>query len=334
MLGFGLTFLAALVLSLALTPLARKAALKLGIMDAPDSRLKKHATAVPYLGGAAIYLACVASVMGAKMLITGSLRGVMGILGGATFVFILGLVDDIRPLRPPVKMFFQFLAACIPIYFGVHIKFIANPLGALPLTAFWIVGITNAFNLLDIMDGLAGGVAAIASVFFLIIAAQNGRFNDAVLAAGVAGGALGFLAYNRPPARIFMGDAGSMFLGFTLASAAIGLGYSQDTNLGVIAPILMLGVPIFETLFVMTIRWQLGKPVLAGSPDHIALRLRRLGYGVRGTLAVLWGATLVLGALAYAVSHANWERALLIAVAVAFCAVLAAIRLASIKMHA
>ncbi|MEK7766910.1 MAG: hypothetical protein AAB368_11790, partial [bacterium] len=128
------------------------------------------------------------------------------------------------------------------------------------------------------------------------------------------------------------GDAGSLFLGFMLASVAIGQGYSRNTNLAVIAPLLVLGVPIFETLFVMGVRWQQGKPVMQGSPDHIALRLRKIGYRVPGILGLLGGAGAALGLLAYVVVHVNWERALLVVVATGFLGFLAAIRLASIRM--
>ncbi len=309
-------------------------ALRLGIIDRPDSRLKRHLKPTPYLGGLAIYIACAAAIIASKLGHVGYLHGILGILTGGTLMFLLGLTDDVRPMRPGIKLILQFLIALIPIYCGVHIKFIENPWGALPLTALWIVGITNALNLLDVMDGLAGGIALIAASFFLVISAQNGRFNDALIAASLAGAAAGFLAYNRPPARIFMGDAGSMFLGYTLASVAIGLGYSQDTNLGVVAPLLVLGVPIFETLFLMAMRMQQGIPIMKGSPDHIALRLRKMGFRTGQVLAILWGAALLLGISAYMVAHLNWERALLISVGVVFAAMLAAIRLASVRMNA
>lgn len=327
-----LTFLGAVLLALALVPAARRAAFALGVLDRPDHKLKKHGEPTPYLGGVAIFAACVAAVLAAKAATTGTPRGVVGILAGGTIVFLLGLFDDFRPLRPGVKLAFQVLAACVPVWFGVHIKFIENPWGYIPLTVAWIVGVTNAFNLLDIMDGLAATVAVSAATWFWLISLEHGRMNDAITAAALAGAALGFLRYNRPPARIFMGDAGSLFLGFTLASVAIGQGYSMNTNLGVIAPVLILGIPVFETLFVMAVRRQQGKPVMKGSPDHIALRLRKIGYTVPGVLGALGGASAVLGALAYVVVHVNWERALLIAVAAGFASVLAAIRLASIRM--
>jgi len=326
-------FASSLGAALILTPLAMVVARRLGVVDRPDRQLKKHGRAVPYLGGAAIFLACVATVLAFKLGLTGSPRGVVGILAGAGIVFLVGLWDDIRPMGPYKKLVLQILAALIPIYFGVHIKFIDNPLYSKALTVLWLVGVTNALNLLDIMDGLAAGIATIASIVFLVISAQNGRFNDALLASSLAGACAGFLFYNRPPARIFMGDAGSLFTGFMLAGIAIGQGYSMKTEIGVFAPLLVLGVPIFETLFVMAIRAQKGKPVMRGSPDHIPLRIRKMGFSVRATLAILWGSGAVLGVLALMVIHMNWKRALLTAVAAAFAGMLAAIRLASVNME-
>jgi len=304
-----------------------------GILDHPNTRLKKHRKPIPYLGGVALFLAFAGAVLAVKLLHAGTPRGIVGVMAGATLVFLVGLMDDIRPMKPLTKLLLQIVAASIPIYFGVHIKFIDNPWGHIPLTILWLVGITNAFNLLDVMDGLSSGVAAIAALCFWAVSAQTGRLNDAIMAAAIAGACGGFLFYNRPPARIFMGDAGSLFLGFALAAVAIGEGYSLKTELGVMAPLMILGVPIFETLFLMAIRWQAGKPIMHGSPDHIALRLRKMGFSTGKCLAWLWGAGLILAVLALWMIRLNWERALLIAVAVVFIAFLSAVRLASVKME-
>jgi len=326
-------FTSALILALFLTPAAMAAARHFGIMDHPNTMLKKHRAPVPYLGGVALFLACGGAILAVKLLHAGTPRGVVGVMAGSMIVFLVGLLDDVKPLKPWTKLALQVVAAPVPIYFGVHIKFIDNPWGHIPLTILWLVGITNAFNLLDIMDGLSAGVAAIAAACFWAVSAQTGRLNDAIMAASIVGACGGFLVYNRPPARIFMGDAGSLFLGFALAAVAIGEGYSLKTELGVMAPLMVLGIPIFETLFVMAVRWQAGKPVMHGSPDHIALRLRKMGYSVHGVLGWLWGSGLVLGCLALWMIHMNWKRALLVAVAVAFAGFLSAVRLASVKME-
>jgi len=332
--AFGL----ALLLALVLTPIARRIAFRTGIIDRPDLKLKRHRAPVPYLGGAAIFASVLAAVVATKLWAgEGELllrvRGVVGLLTGAGIVFLLGLWDDVSPLKPRVKLAVQAIAALVPISLGVHIKFIDNPWVAVPLTLVWMVGITNAFNLLDIMDGLAAGTACVAAGWFWLISAQHGRFNDALTAAALAGATLGFLRYNRPPARIFMGDAGSLFLGFLLSAVAIGQGYSMNTNLGVIAPLLILGVPLFETTFVMAIRRQQGKPVMLGSPDHVALRLVKMGNSRERTVAIMCGAGVLLGALAWYVVQANWERALLVCGVAAVAAMLAAVRLASVRME-
>lgn len=326
-------FITSLLAATVLTPVAMIVARHFGILDHPNTRLKKHREPIPYLGGAALFLACAGAVLVVKLAHAGTPRGVVGVMAGATVVFLVGLLDDIRPMKPMKKLLLQMFAASIPIYFGVHIKFIENPWGNIPLTMLWLVGVTNAFNLLDVMDGLSSGIAGIAALCFWAISAQTGRLNDAIMAASIAGACGGFLFYNRPPARIFMGDAGSLFLGFALAAVAIGEGYSLKTELGVMAPLMILGIPIFETLFLIAIRWQAGKPVMHGSPDHIALRLRKMGCSVEATLARLWGAGLLLGLLALWMIQMNWERALLVAVAVVFAGFLSAVRLASVKME-
>ncbi|MEK7477305.1 MAG: MraY family glycosyltransferase [Candidatus Coatesbacteria bacterium] len=333
-----IAFASALVLALALTPLARRIAFRTGVIDRPDRGLKRHRAPVPYLGGVAIFLAVIVTVVAVKLAdgegpLALRIRGVVGLLAGAGIVFLLGLWDDVSPLRPKVKLAIQAVAALVPISLGVHIKFVDNPWVAMPLTLVWMVGITNAFNLLDIMDGLAAGVACVASLWFWVISAQHGRFNDALTAAALAGATLGFLNYNRAPARIFMGDAGALFLGFLLSAVAIGQGYSMNTNLGVIAPLLVLGVPIFETLFVMAVRRQQGKPVMMGSPDHVPLRLVKIGYTRERAVVVLWVVGALLGALAWFVVQANWERALLVSGVVVMAAMSAAVRLASVRME-
>jgi UDP-GlcNAc:undecaprenyl-phosphate GlcNAc-1-phosphate transferase len=326
-------FTAALVLSLLLTPVAMRIAQALGIIDRPDRRLKKHTRPVPYLGGLAIFISCVTAVIAAKYVVDGTPRGVIGMLAGATMVFGLGLWDDVRPLGPGIKLMFQALAALVPISLGVHIKFIENPWGAIPLTLLWLVGVTNAFNLLDIMDGLCASIALVAALWFWLISGVNGRFNDALTSAALAGSVMGFLWYNRPPARVFMGDAGSLFIGFLMASLAIGQGYSMKSEIGVIAPVLILGFPVFETLFVMTVRCQQGKHPLRGSPDHIPLRLLRMGFTREKVLLVIGLVCAGLGAVAYAMIHMNWERAIVTGMVLAAAAMMAAVRLASVDMN-
>jgi UDP-GlcNAc:undecaprenyl-phosphate GlcNAc-1-phosphate transferase len=218
---------------------------------------------------------------------------------------LVGLIDDFGVLTPNQKLLGQALAALVLIKSGTFIKLTFLPVWvAIPLTVLWIVAVTNAFNIIDIMDGLAAGVAAVAAVS---IAAANylaGRDAQAFLAAVLAGAAVGFLRHNFHPAKIFLGDAGSMFIGFMLAALSMNAGYTRVNLLAVISPVFILGIPLFDLLLVMFIRWRKGIPVTKGSPDHFALRLRRCNMSVRETAittyvvgALLGGAALLMSSI-------------------------------------
>jgi UDP-GlcNAc:undecaprenyl-phosphate GlcNAc-1-phosphate transferase len=179
---------------------------------------------------------------------------------------------------------------------GVYIKLtFLHPLLALPLTVVWLLAVTNAFNLIDVMDGLSAGTACAASVVLFLIAVLNGRVMTATVLAALAGSCLGFLRYNLEPARIYMGDAGSLFLGLMLGALSMINAYTQRNAVAALAPALILGVPLFDMLFVMYVRWRRGLPVMLGSPDHFALRLRKWRLTIRQTVLLSYGATLVLG---------------------------------------
>ena len=217
-------FLIALIVALAVTPGVIVLAGKTGAMDAPDAR-KVHKGPMPRIGGLAIYVGFMAAM--AAMLNFGDLppevsNGVKGLLIGGTLIVLIGLIDDYKNLPAKVKLLGQIAAACVVVYFDVRIDFITDPFGdflyleylAAPATVFWIVGLTNTVNLIDGLDGLAAGVAVIASITIFLVALQQEVMVVALFTAALAGSALGFLRYNFNPARIFMGDTGSMFLGF------------------------------------------------------------------------------------------------------------------------
>src|SRR5439155_925730 len=224
---------------------------------------------------------------------------VLGMLLAGAIVLILGLVDDLGALTPGIKLAGQVVAVVTLINASVYIKlgFLWPPL-AIALSFFWLLGITNAFNLIDIMDGLAAGVAATASFVLFLIAAVNGRQTYAVLLASLCGSLCGFLRYNVEPARIYMGDAGSMFVGLMLGALSMNNSYTRRNLVAAVAPVIVLGVPIFDTLFVMYVRYRRGLPVFLGSPDHFALRLRKWRLSTRQTVLVSWAATVLLGGLA------------------------------------
>lgn len=293
---YPIAFAFALGLGLYLTPIIRRGALEYGVIDAPDGKLKKHQQPVAYLGGVAIYLA----FLFALAFTYEFERGVLGLLLAASIVVMLGLFDDLKVLSPGLKLAGQAVAALVLIKAGIYIQlaFLPEP-AAIALTFIWLVGMTNAINLIDVSDGLAAGTASVAGIFLYVVALVNGNDSIAMLTLCLVGATLGFLAYNRPPATIYLGDTGSMFLGFMLGALAMRGHYTMEHRLGAVAPAIILGVPIFDTLYVMGVRALRGLPIMQGSPDHFAVRLRHHGYsaGVIAVLAYLLGTALGASAL-------------------------------------
>jgi UDP-GlcNAc:undecaprenyl-phosphate GlcNAc-1-phosphate transferase len=307
--GFVLSF----VFALCWTPLMRKAAIQLGIVDKPDGKLKKHEDTIAYLGGIAVF----ASFLLTVGVLTDFKDGeTLGLLLSGCIALLVGLIDDFGVLTPSQKMLGQALAALVLIKSGTFIKLTFLPLWvAVPLTIFWILAVTNAFNIIDIMDGLASGVAAVAAISIAAANHMAGRSAQAFLAVVLAGAAIGFLRHNFHPARIFLGDAGSMFVGFMLAALSMNAGYTRVNNTGVglflavISPIFILGIPLFDLMLVMFIRWRKGIPVTKGSPDHFALRLRRCNLSVRETTVTTYIIGALLGGAALMISNIRLEWA-------------------------
>jgi UDP-GlcNAc:undecaprenyl-phosphate GlcNAc-1-phosphate transferase len=285
------TFFVALLVTLALTPVVRAAGIRLGLLKAPAERTM-HTAPMPHLGGVAMAAAFVAAVV----LFDGRLPHLDGYLLGAAVALGVGLVDDIRSIRPSVKLLGQVVAALVLALSGVRVAWITNPTGGpvavgafgIPLTVFWVVAVMNTVNLIDGLDGLAGGVTVIASLAMSAVALHQHAMAAAVAGFGLAGAALGFLRYNFYPASIFMGDTGSNFLGYTLAALAV-LGTAKDaTTITLAAPVLALALPIFDTGFAIFRRVRQGRPI--GEPDrgHIHHRLVDLGLGHRRAVLILY----------------------------------------------
>jgi UDP-GlcNAc:undecaprenyl-phosphate GlcNAc-1-phosphate transferase len=294
-LTYALAFATSLGVALWATPIVGRAALRFGIVDRPDGALKNHKAPVPYLGGLAIYGAFLVAL--AVSLEFGA--EVLGILLAGAIVVILGLIDDLGALGPWVKLAGQGVAIAVLIKSSVFIKLVFLPLWVqIPLTALWLLSITNAFNLIDIMDGLSAGVGVVASVLLFVVAVAAGRPMIATLLAALAGALLGFLKSNFEPAKIYMGDTGSLFVGLMLGALAMNNSYTVHNRIASLAPAVILGVPIFDTLFVMYVRWRRGLPVMRGSPDHFALRLRKWRLSTKQTVVASYAATALLGALA------------------------------------
>jgi UDP-GlcNAc:undecaprenyl-phosphate GlcNAc-1-phosphate transferase len=300
-------FLLSFVFAFCFTPMMRRAALQLGIVDRPDGALKKHDDAIPYLGGVAVFAAFLVTL---GVLTDFEDRETLGLLLSGSIALLVGLIDDFGVLTPSQKMLGQAFAALVLIKSGTFIKLTFLPVYiALPLTVLWIIAITNAFNIIDIMDGLASGVAAVAAVSITAANYLAGRDSQAFFAAVLAGAAVGFLRHNFHPAKIFLGDAGSMFIGFMLAALSMNAGFTRVNPLAVISPIFILGIPLFDLLLVMFIRWRRGIPVTRGSPDHFALRLRRCNLSVRETAIATYIVGALLGGVALLMSNIQLEWA-------------------------
>jgi UDP-GlcNAc:undecaprenyl-phosphate/decaprenyl-phosphate GlcNAc-1-phosphate transferase len=298
-------------LSLMFTYLVRHGAYLLGIVAAPR-RDRWHSRPTALMGGVAIYLAFVIGCF----IFAPDLSRAYPILIAATLLFSVGAVDDIREVKPYVKLVMQVVAASIVVFEGLRLPgTIWTSWGADILTIFWLVAITNAINLLDNMDGLAGGISLIACVFLAITFLVNGQTAEAALPLILAGAIAGFLRFNFNPASIFMGDCGSMFLGFALSGVALLSDFGRARNLvSVLAtPVLILTIPIFDTLVVAVTRKLSGRPVSQGGRDHTSHRLVALGMSERRATLLLFLFAALSGALALAVRQmAIWGALALI----------------------
>lgn len=298
-----LIFGTAVFLAVAGTPVARRLALHAGVVDHPGPR-RAHTRTTPLLGGVAIYVASLAAlVLFGDRFYVGQM---VGIFLGATIVSFLGIWDDRAGLRPFVKLFGQSVAALLLVAADVRINFLHNEVLNIAVTILWVVAITNAFNLLDNMDGLSGGIAAVSCAFFFLLAASSGQFLVASLAAALLGACLGFLYYNFNPASIFMGDTGSLFLGFTIAALAIKLRFENFDFVTWMVPVLVLGVPIFDTSLVVVSRLRRGlNPLTTPGKDHVSHRLVALGWTSRESVMALHLVGGMLGMAAMVVMRAS-----------------------------
>jgi len=287
--------LLAFAVSVAATPVVIRVATGYGFVSRPKAD-RWNARAIPLMGGVALYLGVTSAVLSFAELG----QEMVGVILGGTLIFVLGIIDDVLQIKPSSKFLGQILAACVVIYAGLKFDLIPNPFLNLFLTLLWLVGITNAFNLLDNMDGLSAGVAAISSLTTFVFSLIQGLPSISVLSLAVLGASLGFLLFNFNPARVFMGDCGSLFLGFTLACTTVLGSWEQASNLfGILAvPALALGVPIFDTLLVTVSRVLSGSAVSAGGRDHTSHRLVALGMSERKAVLSLYALCAALGCIA------------------------------------
>jgi UDP-GlcNAc:undecaprenyl-phosphate GlcNAc-1-phosphate transferase len=299
----------ALFVGLIVTPAVIRAAAARGLYDIPGGR-RVHTTPVPRLGGIAVVGATLAGLLAGALLAPGPhaawLEFLPAVLAGGLILFGMGLVDDLRGLSPQAKLAGQLLAAAVVFHYGLRVEAItvggqANvSVGWLsfPLTLLWIVGVTNAYNLIDGLDGLATGLGVVALATILAVALLLGHADVALIAAALIGALLGFLPYNFNPARIFLGDSGSLFVGFLLAVLSVRASTKSSTAVLVLVPLLALGVPLLDTVISVLRRWLRGMSFTAADRRHIHHRLLSVGFSTRGAVLVLYAVSSVAAMLA------------------------------------
>jgi UDP-GlcNAc:undecaprenyl-phosphate GlcNAc-1-phosphate transferase len=325
-----LAFLIASSASLLLTVPVRALAIRVGMVDLPGPR-KVHLKPIPLLGGLAIYGGVMLAIL---IVFDGPARAqVIGIVAGATLVTVVGFLDDRGWLHHQIKLFAGMpLAAVILLVSGIHAQVFSLVVrGSLgywldaALTIVWVVGITASFSILDHMDGLCAGVAAMAAVFFAMLAYLNGQTLVTTLAASVLGAAAGFLRWNFKPAKIFMGDGGAMLLGFLMATLALKLRLDHSSSLATwLAPVLILGATIFDTTLVTISRSRRGLlPFATPGKDHSAHRLANLGLGQRGAVLTIYLVGAISGGAAILVTYLSNRSAALVGLAVVLAMLLA-----------
>jgi len=318
----------ALVLSLASTPAVKWLAVRIGAIDVPKDSRRIHKSPVPRLGGLAIFIGFLLSVIFMAEIDV----QIRGILIGAVIIVILGVIDDIISLRAYIKFIVQIAAALVAVFHGVLIEIFSNPfvfaeaevvfLGylSIPVTVLWIVGITNSVNLIDGLDGLAVGVSTISSAVMLVIALLVADSNVAIIMAALAGACLGFLPYNFNPAKIFMGDTGALLLGYVLATVSILGLFKFYAVVSFAAPFLVLAVPLFDTSFAFFRRLAKGKNPMSPDRGHFHHRLIDMGLSQKQAVAILYAVSGLLGLVAVVITTSDEMRALILVIAVIIAA--------------
>lgn len=320
-----LALLVAFLISFASTPAVIAVANKIKALDIPKDERRVHKKPIPLIGGLAIFYGFVISVLCFGVID----KAVMGILIGALIMVTVGVIDDMKDLPAKVKLVFQIIAALIAVGSGLSIEYIANPFSrwfgsayinlkwlSVPITVIWIVGVTNAVNLIDGLDGLAAGISSIASVTFLALTIFSQNLNIAIMTAALAGACFGFLPYNFNPAKIFMGDTGSTFLGYVLACISVQGLLKVHALISFAVPVLILGLPIFDTLFAIIRRILTGRSPMSPDRGHLHHRLIDMGFSQRQTVAILYTLTSILCLTAVVMSLKDTLRAIILVVAV------------------
>ena len=327
-----LALLVALVVSFLMTPVVKTFAYKVGAIDVPKDNRRMHKVPIPRLGGLAIFIGFMVSIL----LFVEINAEMKSILLGAVIIVVLGVVDDIMALPAMLKFVVQIAAALIPALNGVTILAFSNPnifsenlywvLGGLsvPFTVLWIVAITNAVNLIDGLDGLANGVSAISATTMLVIALVGGQTQVSIVLAALVGACVGFMPYNMNPAKMFMGDTGATFLGFILATMSIQGLFKYYAVVSFVVPFLILGLPIFDTAFAFIRRIAHGQSPMHADRSHIHHRLIDMGLNQKQAVATLYVISAILGLSAVVLTTSGEQKAMLMFAALCIVAVVAA----------
>ncbi len=295
--------LTAFFISLLATPIIIKVAHHVGAIDVPTDERRVHKSPIPRLGGLAIFISVMISLL---IFIDLPTTKLLGIVIGSLIIVLMGFIDDIQPIKAKYKLMVQILAAFVLIFSGIRITGISSFFnleqtiyldGAIGLiiSVLWIVGITNTLNLIDGLDGLAGGVASISALTLAYVAFVNGRIEIAIITLIIAGASIGFLPYNFNPARIFMGDTGALFLGFILAAISIEGTLKSAAAIAFFAPVLALGIPIFDTFFSIVRRLAKGQHPFEADKGHLHHRILEMGFGQKRTVLTLYLINTLLG---------------------------------------
>lgn len=326
-------FVIAFVITFAITPLIKRLAIQIGAVDKPDAR-KVHHGMMPRLGGLAIFIGYMASVLYTVQ----DVKSILGLILGSIVLVGVGIWDDVKQIGPKTKLTGQIIAAVIIVLFGNQVEFITNPWGhvwylgylGIPLTVFWIVGFTNIVNLIDGLDGLAAGISLISCLAIFTLLWQMGQVDLACIALALAGGAGGFLKYNFNPAKIFMGDTGSMLLGYTMATISIMGAVKTAAAISLVVPIVVLGLPILDTTFAIIRRKINGRPVFKPDKGHVHHRLLALGLSQKQAVLLMYAVTAALGYVAILLAKVNWLVGVALVVAILCVCVFIATKLGMI----
>lgn len=305
-----LVFFAAAV-SFLLTPVVRRIVIKIGAVDVPKDDRRMHTEPIPSMGGVAIYFAFMLAIL---MFVRPLSRSHGALLLGSTVILVSGIFDDTKNLSPSMKVIFQLIAASIVMFGDVKIGYISNFFGergsiidlgilSYPITLVWIVGITNAVNLIDGMDGLAAGVSAIGAISLGVLSFMHGNHSSGLICLILAGACLGFLPYNFDPASVFMGDTGALFLGFVFSVITIEGVMKTAATVAIVSPILVLAVPIGDTFLAIIRRTIIrGESFATADKDHLHHKILAMGYSVRTTVIILYILAILMGLVAIVVS--------------------------------